>query len=150
MGIRSFSITLPLLLVTTAATAQDLTGAIARCAAITGSAERLACYDGLAQRPAPNPELGREQLPKPQTPAAAEQDDSLTATVSNVSLTPTGRLVLVLDNGQTWQQIDGDSLRFAPGGKVESRQVTISRGLFGSYNLIFAGQNALYKVRRIK
>lgn len=149
MGIPIFSLAAPLLLVAAAATAQDLTADIARCAAITDSVERLACYDAVAHRPAPQPELGREQLPKPQGPAAAALDDSLTAAVGNVSLTPTGRLLLVLDNGQVWQQLDGDVVRFAPYGKFEGIQVTISRGSFGSYNLQFAGQNALYKVRRV-
>src|SRR5215469_3815309 len=135
MGISVFSITVPLLLVTAAATAQDLPAEIAKCASITDSGERLACYDGVAHRPAPKPELGREQLPKPES---AEQDDSLTAAVSDVSQTPTGRLVLVLDNGQVWQQLDGDVARSTPRGKVQGMQVTISRGSFGSYNLQIA------------
>lgn len=149
-GIPVFSLTALLLLLTAAATAQDLPADIARCAAVTDSRERLACYDAVAQRPAPKPELGREQLPKPENPAAAEQDDSVTMVVSDISLTRTGRLVLALDNGQVWQQIDGDGARFTPQGKVEGSQVTISRGLFGSYNLQFAGHNTLYKVRRVK
>src|SRR5262249_39848760 len=140
----------PMLLVAAAATAQDLTADIKRCAAITDSVERLACYDAVAHRPAPKPELSREQLPKPEGPAAAEQDDSMTAGVTDVSLTANGRLVLVLDNGQVWQQLDGDVVRFAPRGKFEAIQATISRGSFGSYNLQFAGQHALYKVRRVK
>lgn len=150
MGIPLFSITAPLLLVAAMATAQDLPAAIAKCSAITGPGERLACYDALAHRPAPKPELGREQLPKPEVPAAAEQDDSVTAGVGDVSLSPNGRLVLALDNGQVWQQLDGDIARFTPRSRAEHMQVTISRGLFGSYNLQFAGQNALYKVRRVK
>lgn len=149
-GIPVFSLTAPLLLLAAAATAQDLTVEIAKCAAISDSGKRLACYDATLQRPAPKPELGHEQLPKPENPAAAEQDDSVTIVVSDISLTRTGRLVLALDNGQVWQQIDGDGARFTPQGKVEGSQVTISRGLFGSYNLQFVGHNTLYKVRRVK
>ena len=150
MGIKVFSFTAPLLLVAAAAVAQDLPADIARCAAIADSGQRLACYDAAVQRPESKPELGREQLPKAESPAAAEQDDSVTVAVSDVSLTRTGRLVLALENGQVWQQIDGDGARFTPQGKVEGSQVTISRGLFGRYNLQFAGHNALYKVRRVK
>lgn len=72
------------------------------------------------------------------------------AAVSNASLTPSGRLLLVLDNGRVWQHIDGDIARFTLRGNLVQMQVTISRGSFGSYNLKFAGQNALYKVRRVK
>lgn len=150
MGISLFSMTAPLLFVAAAATAQDSTAEIVKCAGIADSGERLACYDAAARRPAPKPELGREQLPQAESPAAAAQDDSATAAVTDVSLTPSGRLVLVLDNGQVWQQLDGDVVRFTPRGKLAQMQVTISRGLFGSYNLQFAGQNALYKVRRVK
>ena len=150
MGIRSFSIVLPLVFVTTAATAQDLTADIAKCAAIMDSGQRLACYDAAARRPAAKPELGREQLPKPSNSPAPEEADSVTATATTISLTSTGRLVLVFDNGQVWQQIEGDSARFIAPGKADTMQVMISRGLFGSYNLQFAGHNALYKVRRVK
>jgi hypothetical protein len=136
--------------VAAAVVAQELPADIARCAAITDSGQRLACYDAAVQRPAPKPELGREELPKADSPAAAEQGDSVTLVVSDISLTRTGRLVLALDNGQVWQQIDGDGARFTPQGKVEGSHVTISRGLFGSYNLQFAGHNAMYKVRRVK
>jgi hypothetical protein len=74
-----------------------------------------------------------------------------TAAASAQDLTAdTGRLVLVLDNGQVWQQLEGGVLRCAPRGKLAQMQVRISRGLFGSYNLQFAGHNVLYKVRRVK
>lgn len=133
------------------AVAQDFSAELAKCAAIGDSGQRLACYDAFARRPAgpaPKPELGREQLPDPE--AAVPGDDSLTAGVTRVALTAIGRVVLFLDNGQIWQQIDGDSARYVADGHGAGAKVTISHGLFGSYNLQFAGTNAMYKVRRVK
>lgn len=147
-GILLCSCVIPLLLMAQTAGAEDVTAAIAQCAAITDSGQRLACYDGLGHHPAPKSGLGHEQLPD--NPAATDQDNSLSASVTELSLTRSGQIVLVLDNGQVWQQLAGDSARFTPFGPPQNVQVMISRGLFGSYNLQFAGHNAMYKVRRVK
>lgn len=141
----------------TGAAAEDLARQLATCAAVSDATQRLACYDALArppQRPAvlqaPTGQFGAEQLPRASNPASAPENDSITAMVNQLSLTPFGRFVLALDNGQIWRQLDADSARFVPSGNSASASVTISRGLLGSYNLQFVGQNALYKVRRVK
>ena len=153
----------------TSATAQDLTRQLAACVAVSDATQRLACYDALAlprqppappqastppQSPAvlqpPTAQFGAEQLPRASNSAPAPENNSITATVNQISLTPFGRFVLTLDNGQIWRQLDADSAQFATPGNKATASVTISRGLLGSYNLQFAGQNALYKVRRVK
>jgi hypothetical protein len=150
---RAFrALLLSTLLFSTAAGAavQDLTRQLATCAAVPDAMQRLACYDSLvrAQSPAPPaPQLGAEELPRA---AAAPEENSVTATVAQLSLTPLGRFVLTLDNGQIWRQLDADTTGFVPSGSTESASVTISRGSLGSYNLQFVGHNALYKVRRVK
>jgi hypothetical protein len=98
-------------------------------------------------------QFGGENLPKPPpAPGAAEpppEVDSITAGVSDYSFNPYGRFLLVLDNGQIWQQLEGDTDRahFSRAGK---NTVTISRGLFGSYNLSVNDKTGIYKVRRLK
>jgi hypothetical protein len=54
-----------------------------------------------------------------------------------------------LDNGQVWQQIEGDD-RVADWNKPASDYtVVIRRGMFGSYNFQVLKSGALFKVRRI-
>jgi hypothetical protein len=133
------------------AVAQSVTQELAKCAVIPEATARLACYDALAPRPETKARaFGAEQLPPNKAAAPAENDASISAHVGEILLTPFGRFVLVLDNGEEWRQLDGDSARLAPGRTPAGAAVTISRGALGSYNLEFVGQNALYKVRRTK
>jgi hypothetical protein len=105
-------------------------------------------------KPAPataqtTPEVfGSESLPAEASPDAAPPLDSISAAVAKVSFGPTGRFTVVLDNGQVWQQLTGDTdkARF-PSDTV---MVTISRGLIGSYNLSIGDSAKTFKVRRIK
>lgn len=151
------------------AAAQDVAGQLAACAAMSDATQRLACFDALTrpaqpptettttQMPAQLPaaselrreEFGAEQIPR-EGDAAAPDDDSITAGVTNISVTPFGRFVLTLDNGQMWRQIDGDTARVVPTTSLSRSSVLIWHGTLGSYNLQFAGHNALYKVRRVK
>jgi len=163
----------------TAQAQDELLGELAKCTAIAQPAPRLACYDALAPKlhaaTANTPEdlskqdrtslfgldlsnlfgartpqqFGAERLPQQPNAAASapEAVDSITAGVTEYSFNPLGRFVVFLDNGQIWRQLDADTGRaiFASGNMV-----TISRGAFGSYNLRLVGQNALFKVRRVK
>jgi hypothetical protein len=98
-------------------------------------------------------QFGSENLPAPPAapgvPPPAEPLDHITATVSDFAYNPFGRFVVFLDNGQIWQQLEADTDR-ARFSKTKKDQVTISRGLIGSYNLVIEGHNGLYKVKRIK
>ncbi|HEY0106159.1 MAG TPA: hypothetical protein VGB91_08755, partial [Rhizomicrobium sp.] len=93
-----------------------------------------------------------ENLPKPPPAPGAEPPpelDSITVVVGDYSFNPYGRFLVVLENGQIWQQLEGDSgrARFAKGAK---NTVTISRGVLGSYNLTVNDANGIFKVRRLK
>ena len=97
-------------------------------------------------------QFGSENVPPP--PAApgappAEPLDSIAAGVSDFAYNPYGRFVVFLDNGQIWQQLQADTgqARFS---KNTKNQVTISRGMLGSYNLVIGGRSAIFKVKRIK
>ena len=95
-------------------------------------------------------QFGAERLPPQEAASAPETIDSIVAGVTEYSFNPFGRFVVFLDNGQIWRQLDSDSGRVLFSRTLSDNKVTISRGAFGSYNLRLAGQNALFKVRRLK
>lgn len=143
----------PLLFIAAASAAyadssSDTLNEISRCSGIEDATERLRCYDMAAPRAKeallPNPQnFGR---PAPQ-PAEIPQ---ITAGVREFSRTARGRAVFVLDNGQTWRQLDADDVRVMepePGGVL---RVTIERGALGSYHLAIEGRNGMIRVRRIE
>ncbi len=64
--------------------------------------------------------------------------------------TARGKAIFILENGQVWRQIDGDSTDVwapAPGTRM---RVTIETGAFSSYNLTIDGRKGLIKVNRLK
>lgn len=100
--------------------------------------------EALAPPPAPPPKPGEPAPPAPPQPL-----DSISAKVSDYAYNPYGRAVVFLDNGQIWQQIQGETDRphFKKG---EVNTVVISRGALGSYNMVVNDAGAAIKVHRIK
>lgn len=97
-------------------------------------------------------QFGSENLPPPPAaPGASPNEplDHITATVSDFAYNPFGRFTVFLENGQIWQQLQADTDR-ANFDKHAKNQVTISRGLIGSYNLSIGDHAAIFKVKRIK
>lgn len=77
--------------------------------------------------------------------AKEEMSESLTATVATVARRPAGELIVTLDNGQVWTQVDVDQrARVAVGDTV-----TIKRGALSSYLLVTKSRYAT-RVRRAK
>jgi hypothetical protein len=149
------------LLVSNAAlSAQDtqLQDQLQLCAKLQNSIERLSCYDrtvasigageAAAQAPPASPEamfgvggqLSRETSPLPKA-TAREEIQSISAVVKELRIT-SGALLIELDNGQTWQQMDGASLLLKVGDRV-----TITRGALNSFRLNTPGKRA-GRVRR--
>jgi hypothetical protein len=125
---------------------QSLPQSLRDCAAETDAGRRLSCYDremerlnssdtvpGAARPPeaAPNPPqefgLGEERVRK--LTKAPPVSTSLTAHIAAATSLPYGRLRLVLDNGQVWEQTEED-WGFAP---QSGAAVTISRGALGGF-----------------
>ncbi|HQR24960.1 MAG TPA: hypothetical protein PL152_01410 [Steroidobacteraceae bacterium] len=80
--------------------------------------------------------------PPPKEPAAPE---SMTARVTTAAHRLTGELVLILDNGQVWVQIDTETKARVK----EGDEVTIRKATLGSYFLV-APNHVLVRVRRVK
>ena len=121
---------------------------MARCSAISDSAERLRCFDRAAPRAkeALIPKAEDFGKPPPRPPDVGQ----VNATVREFSKTARGRALFVLDNGQTWRQLEGDDAQVLEPPAGTTIKVTIARGAFGSYNLTIEGRNGLIRVRRIE
>lgn len=131
---------------------------IDRCRTIADPAARLACFDRAsaappasapaAVAPAAQPvEPKVEDFGKP--PPPPPQVSKVTAGLREFARTARGSAIFVLDNGQTWRQVEGDTTVVRePAGN--GTQVTIERGIFDSYNLSLSGWNGMVKVRRLQ
>ena len=143
------------------------------CAELTVPAQRLECFDRLvlgmksqkagtesSTNQAGNTAKEWFGLIKPVTEPAdfgnparnpsGSPITSLRARVTEAKLLRTGQLVVTLDNGQIWRQIEGDSnvVRYLEDDPVE--KVTIEPGALGSFNMSIDGRPSDIKVRRIK
>lgn len=157
------------------ARAEDINAQLAHCMTMSGAVERLSCYDRVArqavgaapQSPAaqapqmqaplarieppadPSRSFGQEQLRKSPAAEQAEQAERLTAEIADFQKDARDHFTVALQNGQVWRQMAGDTgvAQFRQG---RTRQVTISRGVLGSYDLRFNDRNLSFKVQRLR
>jgi hypothetical protein len=141
------------------------TDALLACANEADDAQRLRCFDsvvaGLRKAPA-NPAATVAAAPSQPATAAPTLEGSfgargdinphkheelreLTGTVTALGAKPHGELILTLDNGQVWAEIQtGSKVKLKTGDTVK-----IERGAMGSYSLI-APNGRSSKVSRIR
>ncbi|MBW8841945.1 MAG: hypothetical protein JF608_09080 [Sphingomonadales bacterium] len=156
-------------LMATAADARDETKPRAKllqqtldCIAIKTDAERLACYDrtvtalGKGEESREIVVSDREQIRETRRSLfgfrlpslfGGKDDgelDKIEATISSVSRSYEGGLMLAVDGGARWEQVDSRAIvgKIRPGDKV-----TISRGTMGAYFATLAGRPS-FKVQR--
>jgi len=145
------------------------------CASIADDAQRLACYDNAFGRPqavgAGSPAAGpapaaaaapaatvfvtdpvdefglSEAAKRARDPEKAKDTlpEQISAEVAKVSRRPTGEMVVTLESGQVWVQIETVSKAIVKPGDT----VTIKKGALGSYLLVSANHVAT-SVRRIR
>ena len=149
------------------AQAETVSEAILKCKAEQNSLQRLLCFDKVAENisglkdqsfsdaqasapPAdavlPTTSKGQRQ-PRDdfgKTPVD-ETPDALSSRVTKVKKDTLKRQTVTLQNGQVWREI-GSSGHIVKSGQ----QVTIEKGLFGSYYLSVDGSNREMQVKRIK
>jgi hypothetical protein len=103
---------------------------------------------GSREGPTTPEEFGKAQVRTPEE--EGEVLERISAGVTEYAMTPFGKFIVFLNNGQVWRQLDADTgvARFLKPASQNS--VTISRALLGSYSLKINDQNATFKVRRIK
>ena len=130
-----------------APSAASLAGGLRACAAETDDARRLACFDALVQRvPAMEKHaFGLPAMRERAAEAAPREPATLVAHVTRFTLQADNRLLITLDNGQTWAQVSPDA-RFAT---TVGEEVTIEKAALGSYFLTAGGHRAT-RVRRIR
>lgn len=74
----------------------------------------------------------------------------ISAKVIEHAKNPFGRSLFVLDNGQVWKQIDGDSTELHHRPSEGPMNVRIEKAFMGSFSLTVDGKNTKLKVRRVK
>jgi hypothetical protein len=105
-------------------------------------------------------EFGNDHLPAEKraeaAPAAAapvpqiQEIDSITMKLTDYATTASGRFIVFLDNGQVWQQVEGDTAKARFMKPASANTVTITRAFMGSYALRLNDLNATFKVKRMK
>jgi hypothetical protein len=153
-------------------TPDPLPAQLKHCATLTVASARLACYDALAGSSASNQvpptpavsssaatagvaasgappassgtEFGVHNGPLEAKRITPQREKRLLAVVSAVSSRPRGELVVTLDNGQVWVQIQPANYPLKPGDHVE-----IDVAALGSYVLWSPSNRRATKVTRI-
>lgn len=151
-----------LTLASAAAADEAFVGSVLDCRSLSSAEERLLCYDGVvdeysardAERVAdvppatPDTDKTSEAEASFGLPPAADSRatvDRIEASVVELSRTASGKVVVVLDNGQVWRQTRTSTLRLAEGDDVEIR-----RRSMGSHQLLKTGSGRSMKVQRVR
>ncbi|MCQ8847731.1 hypothetical protein NQT74_03995 [Alteromonas stellipolaris] len=157
------------------AQAETVGEALAKCSETKNSLQRLVCYDrvekqvnrlsgtqaGIPVTPSNTPTVAserRREMPVNQAPAPKDEQfglehkvktetlaDTFAGTVTKITKTARGKLILTFDNGSVWQQTTDTTLKVK-----EGETVLIERGLLGAFYLKKEGLNKRMKVKRVK
>ena len=101
-------------------------------------------------RPVTRPEdFGVTNLPA-NSPGAPVAITEISAKVVEHAKNALGRTLFILDNGQVWKQIDGDTTELNHRASEGQMSVRIEKAFMGSFSLYVDGKNIKLKVRRIK
>ena len=96
------------------------------------------------------PNTKPEDFGKPRVRTEPKEITELSAGVLEFAKNAYGRSIFILDNGQVWKQVDGDTTEVRDPSRGEAMKVTIETGLMGSYSLRVEGRRGIVKVRRVK
>jgi hypothetical protein len=96
------------------------------------------------------PNTKPEDFGKPRVRTEPKEITELSAGVLEFAKNAYGRSIFILDNGQVWKQVDGDTTEVRDPSGGEQMKVTIETGMMGSYSLRVDGRRGIIKVRRVK
>lgn len=91
--------------------------------------------------------IGAGDAPAAPEPAF-ERITSVTAKISDYAFTPDGKIIVFLENGHVWRQIDATKPRVP--SDPEERIVTVREASLGSYMMTIGEANRSYRVRRVR
>jgi hypothetical protein len=121
-------------------------GTISVVAALPAEAPPPASYD--AEEVDPDASFGAENLVKKD---GRERKKELRAVTVSITTNKIGKYTVVLDNGQVWRQLQGDSNKLRVRRGAESGQgVIIKRRAMGAYALRLTNAKTSILVRRVK
>lgn len=110
--------------------------ALIECRQIEDVEERVACYDRIVDSlyesgaiPAAQSLFGRDNAEAKrivETTLAIEQIDHVEAVVTEVRKSATRKLLVTLDNGQIWRQLDSQTLHLKSGESVTIRKASLN------------------------
>lgn len=97
-------------------------------------------------------QFGEDEVPVAASPRkpASQEIDHITAHLSDYAYNPFGKFIVTLANGQIWKELEADDARAIFHHDPSANEVTIERGLLGSYNLYVNGGNRVFKVKRVR
>lgn len=100
---------------------------------------------GLTKKAKTEEEFGLQERP--------DEEDTVTEITGNISdfrISGTGRLIVLLDNGQIWQQISGDTTRLPERIMQRQTSANIEQAALGSYLMRLSPAEQSIRVRRIR
>lgn len=133
--------------------------ALLQCRQVESIEERVACYDRYVDSTHPKDAVTAVRIPDAQSlfgehdseakqivaeALSIEQIDQVLAEVANVSRSASRKLVVTLENGQVWQQVDSQALHLKEGDAVVIRKASL-----GSYRLEKESGSRRIRVRRL-
>lgn len=136
----------------------DAKSAAPAAPAAVAPAAPVAAAESVPVNAAPVSGLGAEQVARKiekESPDARKQrrdrerDETISTKIVDFARTKTGRLILVLDNGQVWAQRGNDStdVRLRDG---DSPDVVVRRGAFSGYRMEISKPNVTIVVERLR
>lgn len=102
------------------------------------------------QKPVTKPEdfgISPAAQPKPDAPAEITE---ISAKVLEYAKNAHGKSLFILDNGQVWKQIDGDTTELFYRDSEGPMSIRIEKAIMGSFSLYIEGKTMKVKVRRVK
>jgi hypothetical protein len=136
----------------------EVRGASSRCDALVDDHAWLDCYYGAAQPMRAQlglpPALASQQRLVPAAGGASwlsgGEAGPVHARMMSYSHDSTGAFTVSLSNGEVWRQLDGDPHIVHWKDRASGYQVSIAPGALGSYDMRVAGDNHVYKVKRLR